>query len=102
MRALAVRSAAHVAFAEARLSRLPGRNAILVYLSLFEREVAILTDLGIDTDRLEPAWSTAVSRVRVALRFADWGRTLEALRGLGTGAGERVPVLRRRRERAAG
>jgi putative membrane protein len=81
--ALAVRSAAHVAFAQARLSRLPGRNAILVYLSLFEREAVILTDLGIDTDRLEPAWSTALSRLRVALRFADWSRTLEALGGLG-------------------
>jgi putative membrane protein len=82
VRAAAVRAAAHVAFAEARLSRLPGRNAILVYLSLFEREAIVLTDLGIDTARLDSAWTQACARLRVALLRSDWERTLEALADL--------------------
>jgi putative membrane protein len=92
VRKATARSAAHLAFAEARLSRLPGRNAILVFLSLFEREAVVVPDLGIDPARLGPAWSGACGRLGAALeRGPDWGRTLEALRALGPALAEAYP-----------
>ncbi len=78
------RQAAHSFFVEQRLARLPGRNAILVYVALFERAVIVVPDLGIDPQRLEPRWSQSLAALAVALApRPDWPRFLSALRGLG-------------------
>jgi putative membrane protein len=92
IRRAAARSAAQVAFAEARLSRLPARNAILVFLSLFEREAVVVPDLGIDPARLGPAWTEACTRLGAALeRGPNWSLAIEALRAFGPGLAAAYP-----------
>jgi uncharacterized membrane protein len=90
-RRAAARGAAQLEFAQMRLSRLPGRNAILVYLALFERAAIVIPDLGIDPRRLEPDWARAVELLEKALARADWAAALDAVRGLGPALARAYP-----------
>jgi putative membrane protein len=87
-----VRRAARALFHHARYSRLPARNAVLIYVALLERRVDIIADLGIDTDALEPDWSMTCRALDEALgRRPDVQRFLMALRRLGPLLGRAYP-----------
>ena len=88
------RLAARSAFLEGGLSRLRGRNAILVYVALFERRVEVVADVGIGVEALGAEWQAAVHTLEASLRpRPDLERFLAALRALG-------PVLARVHPRA--
>jgi putative membrane protein len=86
------RLAARAAFVDGLLSRLPGRNAILVYVALFERRVEVVADLGIRVADLGPGWPAAVAKLEHALRpTPDLEAFVSALRGLGSALAEVHP-----------
>lgn len=91
VRTAAVQAAAQVEFTAMRLSRLPNRNAILVYVSLLERTAVVLPDLGIEPDRIGPGWSDACRRLQAAVARLDWSETLLAFRELGPTLAEAYP-----------
>jgi len=69
-------------FHERRVSATSGRNGLLVFVSLLERRVEVVTDIGIDTAQLE-SWSTAQDALQAAVRKPDLARFVEALKALG-------------------
>lgn len=86
------RLAARAAFVDGGFSRLPGRNAILVYVALFERRVEVVADLGIQAAALGAGWSEAVARLEGALRpRPDLESFVSALGGLGAVLAEAHP-----------
>lgn len=86
--------AARALFVDARYSRLPGRNAVLIYVALFERRVEVIADLGIDVAALEPDWTTAGRALDAALRpRPDASRFVEEVRRLGPLLGRVHPRL---------
>jgi putative membrane protein len=88
------RSAARTAFVDGRYSRLPQRNAVLVYVALLERHVEVVADLGIRVEALEPGWSATTEALAGALRAQpDLERFLAALRRLGALLGREHPRL---------
>jgi putative membrane protein len=90
-RAAHVAAAARAAFYDLGLSRTSGRSGILVYLSLFERIVEILPDIGVDTRELGAGWADATARMRAALRRYDREALFAALETLGPVLGEVMP-----------
>lgn len=59
----AVRRAAEAAFAKSRVSETRDRTGILLFLSLTERQVVVLPDIGIATKAPEAAWTGVVESV---------------------------------------
>jgi putative membrane protein len=87
-----VRQASRAAFLDGGLSRLPRRNAVLVYVGLFERRVDVVADVGIDTGPPDAHWSEALDGLAGALRpRPDYERFLAALRGMGRALGRVHP-----------
>lgn len=77
-----VERAARAAFVELGVSATKGRTGILVYLSAFERDVAVVTDVGIDRKALASDLETCEQGLRAAMRadrIEDFARALEAL-----------------------
>lgn len=58
-----VRTAAQATFHTRRVSATKDRTGVLIYLSLFEREVVVLPDVGIEAKAPETAWADVVRRV---------------------------------------
>jgi putative membrane protein len=58
-----VRTAAQAAFHVHRVSATRERTGVLVYVSLFEREVVVLPDLGIEAKAPESAWAEVMGHV---------------------------------------
>lgn len=88
------RGAARTAFVDGGYSRLPGRNAVLVYVALLERHVEVVADLGIRVDALEPGWRATAEALAGTLRpRPDLERFLAALRRLGALLGRAHPRL---------
>src|SRR6202012_1768112 len=88
----AVRTAARATFVELGVSRPHGRSGVLLYISLFERRVEVVPDLGIDARALGPEWKTAVAAVEQSLLPApDLDRFLSAMRALGPILGRGLP-----------
>lgn len=71
-----VMEAASVAFHEHGLSLTRERNAILVYVSAFERRVRILADAGLAAKETQAAWDTVAAELAKAMRE---GRTAQGL-----------------------
>lgn len=91
----AVRLAASAAFHDQGVSRTSGRTGVLVYVSMFERRVMVLPDVGVEAAGLGAEWKTAVAALEGSLTPSpDPDRFLAAMRALG-------PVLSRRLPRAA-
>jgi putative membrane protein len=82
-----VEAAARAAFFDLGISRTSGRNGILVFVSTFERTIAVLTDVGIDRGRLGADWTTTRDAMQQALKHKDFGAFIAGLERLG-------PVLR--------
>jgi putative membrane protein len=89
-RAENVRLAASTAFLDRELSRLPGRNAVLVYVGLFERRVEVIADVGVRVEGL-PGWADAVRALEAPVARRDLGAFVTALRALGALLGRVLP-----------
>ncbi|MBZ4375703.1 hypothetical protein NR800_31365 [Corallococcus interemptor] len=63
----AVRTAAKAAFTELGVSHTSRRTGILVFVSLFERRVEVVTDYGVDTSLMGAEWQDALTQVSAAL-----------------------------------
>ncbi len=80
------------AFHEKGISRTSGRNGVLVYVSMLERQVEVVTDIGIDPAALGPGWASALDALRASVqRGADFGRFIDALKSLGPVLGAAMP-----------
>lgn len=88
----AVFTAACAAFVRLGISRTSGRTGLLVYLSMLERHVAVVPDIGVDTVALGPAWDQALAAMNTALGHgADFDGFLGALGTLGPLLGQALP-----------
>jgi putative membrane protein len=87
-----VRTAARAAFVDQGISRTRGRTGILVFVSLLEREVEVVADIGVDPVLLGEDWTHAVAALRASVRpspvFEDFRK---ALRGLAAPLAQAMP-----------
>jgi putative membrane protein len=91
-----VEAAARSAFLEKRMHRTTGRTGILLYISLLEREAAVVVDLGAEALAGTEVWRKAVAGIEETVRRGgDGNEVAEKIRGL---ADILAPVL----ERSAG
>jgi putative membrane protein len=78
-----VKMAARSMFVEKRIHRTVGRTGILLYVSLLEREAAVVADLGVEPAVKTEGWQQAVARIEEAVRRGEDGaavaRHVEAL-----------------------
>jgi putative membrane protein len=89
-----VRTSARATFFDLGISRTSGRTGILVYVSMFEKSVEVVTDVGIDAAVLGAPFKAAVAALDTALhRGASFARFTEALRALGPILGKTLPRL---------
>jgi putative membrane protein len=89
-----VRQSALATFAELPCSRLPGRNGVLVYVALLERQVEVIADCGLRVSALGSTWQQACASLDATLRpRADVDRFIIALRNLGAVLGREHPRL---------
>jgi putative membrane protein len=80
----ACRDAGRAAFFELGIGRTRDRNGILVMVSLFERRVAVVADVGVDPAALGPSWKERVATLEGSLGgAASVERFLTALSALG-------------------
>lgn len=86
------RDAARAAFVELGVGRTRERNGILVLVSLFERRVSLVADVGIDPAKLGPEWGARVAALEGSLAAgASLDRFVDALRALGPVLGAAMP-----------
>lgn len=79
-----VRTAARAAFVDGGVARTRGRTGILVFVSIFERRVEVLGDLGIDPQALGDAYAAAVREIGGSLADKlDFAKLLVAVDALG-------------------
>lgn len=62
-----VRRAAQAAFVELGISRTRGRTGILVFVSVFERRVAVVTDIGVEPSAMGAEWEAALAKLSAAV-----------------------------------
>lgn len=87
-----VRTAARAEFVDMGVSRTEGRTGILLYISMFERRVEVVPDIGVDARALGPEWKAAVATLEGSLDSGpDVGRLLAAMRELGPVLGRGLP-----------
>ena len=86
-----VRAAARATFLDLGIGRLPRRWGLLVYVSLLERRVEVVADIGIPVPALGTEWKDAVGALDAALQPPDLERFLAALRALGPILGGALP-----------
>jgi putative membrane protein len=86
-----VLTAARAAFFDLGVSRTRGRSGLLVYVSLLERAVEVVTDVGIDPASLGPAWAAAVAALGEAVRQGDFHAFRAALVRLGPPLAQAMP-----------
>ena len=80
----AVRLCARGAFHDQGVSRTRHRTGILLYISMFERRIEVLPDVGIEAAHLGPDWKAAVAALESSLTPSpDLDRFLSAVKALG-------------------
>lgn len=78
-----VRRAAREAFVDLGVTRTSGRTGVLVLVALFEREVEVVTDIGIERAHLGEEWTSALAALRTSLvPSPSFERFLERLRAI--------------------
>ncbi len=78
-----VETAARSTFVERRVHGTTGRTGILLYVSVREREAALVADLGVDPLAATDGWRRAVEEIERAVRDKEDGVAVAArLRGL--------------------
>jgi putative membrane protein len=83
LQADSVRTAAQAAFTALGVSRTSRRTGILVFVSLLERRVEVVTDYGVDTSLLGAEWQDALARMSASLAASQQPAPFfEALRGI--------------------
>ena len=93
MRRARVETAARSAFVERRVHSTSGRTGILLYLSLLEREAALVVDLAVEALVATDGWRAAVGEIEAAMRRGASGVEVAAtVNGLAAVLG---PVLKR-------
>ncbi|HNS98607.1 MAG TPA: hypothetical protein PKL73_16760 [Polyangiaceae bacterium] len=83
--------AACTAFHENGISRTSGRNGLLVFVSMLERRVHVVTDIGIDPDGLGAAWQESLAAMQQAVDRTDFESFLQALLSIGPVLGAAMP-----------
>lgn len=79
-----VETAARSTFVEKGIHGTTGRTGVLLYISLLEREAAVIHDLGIRTLATTDGWRDAVGRIEDAVRRGEDGLAVAGLvRALG-------------------
>lgn len=73
-----VEMAARSTFIERRVHSTSGRTGILLYISLLEREAAVVVDLGVEALAATDAWRAAVSDIESAVRRGASGTEVAA------------------------
>lgn len=87
-----VHAGACAAFVDHKIGRTRGRTGILVYVSLLERAVEVVADVGVDPATLGPPWTEALAALERALSpRPDLARFLETLSALGPVLGRVLP-----------
>jgi putative membrane protein len=84
----AVRTAARAAFHDLGVSRTKARTGLLVFLSVFERAVDVVPDIGLDVSALPAGWDAPV---RKAASKGDVDAVIKALRDLAPVLGTAYP-----------
>jgi len=78
-----VETAARATFVERRIHGTSGRTGILLYISILEREAAVVVDTGVEAIAATDAWRKAVGGIEEAVRNgADGVAVAERIRGL--------------------
>ncbi|HKI02856.1 MAG TPA: hypothetical protein VKK31_12850 [Thermoanaerobaculia bacterium] len=91
-----VETAARSTFVERRIHGTTGRTGILLYVSVLEREAAVVVDVGVEALAATDAWRKAVKAIEEAVRHGADGTAVAArLRELATLLG---PALERSAE----
>jgi len=87
-----VATAARATFVDLGIARTAGRSGILVFVSMFERRVEIVSDIGIDVAVLGPAFADAVHALGGSLSGSQrFPRFVQALRSLGPILAQALP-----------
>ena len=84
-------TAARAHFVEAGISRTRDRSGILVFVSVLERTVCVVPDVGIDTEKLGDGWKARVAALEAATSALDVSAFASALATLGPLLGEAYP-----------
>ena len=71
-----VETAARSVFVEKRIHRTSGRTGILLYISLLERDAAVVVDLGVEAVTTAESWKEAVAGIETAVRRGEDGVTV--------------------------
>ena len=90
-RARLVATAARAAFVEQGVARTAQRTGLLVYVSLLERAVEVVADVGVDPAALGPAWTASLTALRSAVVRGDADAFHAALVALGPPLGQALP-----------
>ena len=83
--------AARATFYDLGISRTSGRNGILVYVSTFERAMAVVPDIGVNVGVLGAPYQAQLDELRKAVRRPNVSGFLGALEGLGPILGAVMP-----------
>lgn len=86
-----VRDAAKVAFFDLGISRTSARAGLLVYVSTFEQRCEVLADVGIDLEKLGPAWRRCCEELSRAVKRRDLEKFEKVLESLGPILGQILP-----------
>ena len=79
-----VEEAARATFVERRVHSTTGRTGVLLYVSVLEREAALVVDLGVEALAATDGWRRAVAELETAVRGgADGNAVALRLRALG-------------------
>lgn len=87
----AVRIRAQSRFFELGVSRTSRRNGILFFISLFERRVVVLPDIGVDEDFLGEPWLEAKAELERAVEALDFEAFSAAMKKFGPILGAAMP-----------
>jgi putative membrane protein len=78
-----VETAARSTFVERRIHTTSGQTGILLYISVLEREAAVVVDAGVEALAATEAWGKAIGEIEEAVRRgADGAAVAEKIRGL--------------------
>jgi putative membrane protein len=66
-----VRTAARAAFVELGISRTSGRTGILVFVSIFERRMEVVADVGVNLSTLGSDWEEAQAKLSAAVASSE-------------------------------
>ena len=86
-----VERAARATFYDLGISRTSGRNGILVFVSAFERRVAIVPDIGVDPEALGAGYQDACRAIEAAVGAMALEAFASAVESLGPALADAMP-----------